>query len=216
MAASCVELSQGLVLDLHRLKECCHIFDCHRGLLRSDVYQSLGLRPDYGTETSTVYSQIAAKILRASTSLNLLSVPVLPHGSGVGNLPSWVPDWSVAHDVTSLASYAVQNDDILNPFRSTGDTISPALLQVEGYTVEKLEALKRLLAESQIERHVSGTLVAISRGARAVENPNAVSQYEFWENAARMASRNCNKQHARPVRVLLVMRRRVYICSMRD
>jgi hypothetical protein len=57
-----------------------------------------------------------------------------------------VPDWSVAYDVTSLASYAVQNDDILNPFRSTGDTISPALvledgrtLQVEGYTVEKLE-----------------------------------------------------------------------------
>ena len=93
--------------------------------LRDKVYALIGLStlieseahsiiPDYSLSTEAVYTEIAKAIISKSPSLDILGVPRTASSSLVKTIPSWVPDWSVAHLGSSLAVKNLQGDYIFD------------------------------------------------------------------------------------------------------
>ena len=85
----------------------------HRKCLAKDtrdkIYALLGLADDvntgilqitprYNVSSDLVYIDAAKSIIKSSQTLDLLSTPRVSVQSQVGNMPSWVPDWSVSDD----------------------------------------------------------------------------------------------------------------------
>ncbi|CAF9940353.1 MAG: hypothetical protein HETSPECPRED_002390 [Heterodermia speciosa] len=89
--------------------------------LRDKVYALIGLStlieseahsiiPDYSLSTEAVYTEIAKAIISKSPTLDILGVPRTTSSSLFTKVPSWVPDWSVAHLGSSLAVKNLQGD----------------------------------------------------------------------------------------------------------
>ena len=93
--------------------------------LRDKVYALIGLStliesethriiPDYSLSTEAVYTEVAKAIISKSPSLDILGVPRSASTSLIKKIPSWVPDWSVAHLGSSLAVKNLQGDYIFD------------------------------------------------------------------------------------------------------
>ncbi|KAE9365590.1 HET-domain-containing protein [Stipitochalara longipes BDJ] len=131
---------------------------------RDKIYSFCGLvktpssrepvRISYQDDVSTIYREVALKILEEDQSLDLLSRPPSLAGSRMKNLPSWVPDWSISststltyawgHGPLSLAGTVVTNGNENPRFAvSHGSKYSPKLsssdtLIAEGYQFDKI------------------------------------------------------------------------------
>ena len=64
------------------------------GLVRDCGQGALDIKPDYHLTVKQLYQKVAYSILKEGKDLGLLSVLKIPGSSEVGDLPSWVPDWS--------------------------------------------------------------------------------------------------------------------------
>ena len=65
------------------------------GLVKTPPGHNL-VRISYEDDVSTIYREVALKILEEDQSLDLLSRPPSSSGTTLKNLPSWVPDWSTS------------------------------------------------------------------------------------------------------------------------
>ena len=93
------------------------------GLCRASGDDSLAIRPDYGTNFREIYTMFAVRILQSNQNLDILSVPRVQETSAGGSLPTWVPDWSVFDQATSLQGWetdAKQEWIIRSKFTATG------------------------------------------------------------------------------------------------
>lgn len=133
---------------------------------RDKVYSFCGLintssaersvRVSYTNNTSSVYRDLAIKVLQHEQTLDILSRPPLPVVSKLAALPSWVPDWSIhtslemAHTwsygpltLAGAESRVVANQ--VSRFEAAGKTkylpeysLPFGTLTVEGYIFDKI------------------------------------------------------------------------------
>ena len=93
------------------------------GLCSAARDDKLAIRPDYGNDTVDIYTVFAVRTLQNSHNLDILSIPRVQESSVSGNLPSWVPDWSVFDQATSLQGWEAdaKQEWIIRPkFAATG------------------------------------------------------------------------------------------------
>lgn len=123
-------------------QEALHVLMRHRQTLASDprdkIFAFAGLvtakltgvsivRSDYDIPVADLYTRFAVETLRSRGSLKILSVPHVQESSSIGDLPSWVPDWSVSDQAATLESW--ENDEkteglIRQDFTATGSSKS--------------------------------------------------------------------------------------------
>jgi len=72
------------------------------GLASDTGPEALAIVPNYLLGDAEVYKAVAIEILKKGLHLDLLSVPKAAWPSGVGKLPSWVPDWTNSDYACSL------------------------------------------------------------------------------------------------------------------
>ena len=148
---------------------------------RDKIYSFCGLvaaskghgpvRISYHDNVSTVYREVALKILKEDQSLDLLSRPPSLAHSRVKDLPSWIPDWSISssstltyawgHGPLSLTGTALNNGSETPRFAaSKGSKYSPELsnsdvLVVEGFQFDKIAEIGPIFHGVQVPYTVS-------------------------------------------------------------
>lgn len=133
-------------------RECKEPKDWIYGLLAlpNDV-KKLGIVPDYGLSTETVYSRFTRKAIE-NGNLEILRYSTYPK-SNRSNYPSWVPDWA-SRPQPSTFDYADDSQIRLRPgepglvFNASGDTKASVtnvsdeqLLALQGFVVDEIEEL---------------------------------------------------------------------------
>jgi len=133
-------------------RECKEPKDWIYGLLAlpNDV-KELGIVPDYGLSTETVYSRFTRKAIE-NGNLEILRYSTYPK-SYLSNYPSWVPDWA-SRPQPSTFDYADDSQIRLRPgepgllFNASGDTKAlvtnvsdEQLLALQGFVVDEIEEL---------------------------------------------------------------------------
>ena len=133
-------------------RECKEPKDWIYGLLAlpNDV-KKLGIVPDYGLSTETVYSRFTRKAIE-NGNLDILRYSIYPK-SDRSNYPSWVPDWASRPQPRTF-DYADESQILLRPgergpvFNASGDTKASVtnvsdeqLLALQGFVVDEIEEL---------------------------------------------------------------------------
>ena len=114
------------------------------GLASDAGPESLGVNIDYSITAQEVYKAFATAVLKTSSTLDLLSVPRLPIGQGLVDLPSWVPDWSAASASIPLLHEAMQYGYLFasNALKDIKPEFSlsnnGARLRLEGFIVDEI------------------------------------------------------------------------------
>ena len=93
------------------------------GLSTSIESQAHELIPDYSLSTVQIYIDVSRAIILKCPALDVLGVPRTGSSSLVGNLPSWVVDWSAPHLANSLSQKSLQGDYIFD-FDVTASSIA--------------------------------------------------------------------------------------------
>jgi len=124
------------------------------GLIGEELGQ-LGVLPDYSMDARSLYIQLAVSMLERSGNLDLLSVPRNTSDSVVGNLPSWVPDWSQDCDTATLLRFEFGGRAGSDAFNASGPAVCAPLfdvgpgharLGVQGAIVDEIAAVSRVWA----------------------------------------------------------------------
>jgi hypothetical protein len=129
------------------------------GLVETSSKTHSPVRISYEDDVEAIYREVALKILEEDQSLDLLSrPPISTKSTGMQNLPSWVPDWSMSatsiltyawgHGPLSLAGTELADTGQKHRFAASGGTkYAPKLsrsnsdaLVVEGYEFDKIVA----------------------------------------------------------------------------
>ncbi|XXH05964.1 hypothetical protein Hte_012407 [Hypoxylon texense] len=128
-------------------------------LIRSELMGTSALHPNYNVDIAELYTAAAREILGNSPDLNLLSVPRRICGTGPGNLPSWVPDWTNTRLTAplGLANYSDINE---LAFSASGQSRSdvefgdgnPASLGVQGHRIDRIAAVGAVLRLDHLQR----------------------------------------------------------------
>lgn len=119
------------------------------------AHPPLGIKPDYSSPVDTVYTHAARQMILVSNTLDVLggcggSPPTPALDSGV-TMPSWVPDWRIAQDVSPLVydaldqqrtTHATAHSNALVQFIDTGGST----LVLHGHEIASLTALAPPLA----------------------------------------------------------------------
>ncbi|KAI4284671.1 MAG: hypothetical protein L6R38_001249 [Xanthoria sp. 2 TBL-2021] len=101
-----------------------------RGLIHPHLNEThRAMSPDYISSDQRIYIDFAIETIRNDHSLDILSVsrvrPVHDHPTPL-SLPSWVPDWSVSDQVSSLQAWEDYSDSegvIRTRFAAAGSTV---------------------------------------------------------------------------------------------
>ncbi|KAI4864873.1 HET-domain-containing protein [Hypoxylon rubiginosum] len=128
-------------------------------LIRSELMGTEALQPNYNVDIVDLYTAAARQILEKSSDLNLLSVPRRICGTGPGNLPSWVPDWTNTRLTAplGLANYSDINE---LAFAASGSSRSDvefgddnsASLGVQGHRIDRIAAVGAILRLDHLQR----------------------------------------------------------------
>jgi len=118
--------------------------------LPNDV-KKLGIVPDYGLSTETIYCRFIKKAIE-NGNLEILRYSIYPK-SYQSKYPSWVPDWA-SRPQPSTFDYADDSQILLRPvepgllFNASGDTKASVtnmsdeqLLALQGFVVDEIEEL---------------------------------------------------------------------------
>ncbi|KAL8740940.1 MAG: hypothetical protein Q9184_008441, partial [Pyrenodesmia sp. 2 TL-2023] len=95
------------------------------GLIAADHNVSSCRKPEYGRHAASIFKTFAVETLKNDRALKILSVPRVQEHSSVGQLPSWVPDWSVSDQAASLQSWEIdeKTKGLIRPdFAATGSS----------------------------------------------------------------------------------------------
>jgi hypothetical protein len=137
--------------DIYRLA--CYSRDCKCSDPRDRIYAFLGLadqklsiKPDYTKTTREVYQLFVLRFLDCYQSLNILCSGELQESPG--DMPSWVPDWSVPMKLSVLEKYV----EFGKPF-SKAHNAGDGILKASGVRCATIERL------DQITVHDSNLLV---------------------------------------------------------
>ena len=84
------------------------------GLSTGIESQAHELVPDYSLSTAQLYIDVSRAIILRCLALDVLGVPRTAPSPLVGNLPSWVVDWSAPHLANSLSQKNLQGDYIFD------------------------------------------------------------------------------------------------------
>lgn len=125
--------------------------------MRDKIYSLLGIShevgpdaiqidPDYTIDAIEVYRRFTVSILEQRRSLDILSVPRVSKASRVGELPSWVADWSVS-DFSMTFRFMLNSEQYFLDFKATPSSLafSPqfrednSILGLEGHVVDGIE-----------------------------------------------------------------------------
>jgi hypothetical protein len=114
------------------------------------------VRVSYAEDASSVYRELAIKVLHHEQTLDILSRPPLPVVSKLDTIPSWVPDWSIhaSRDMAHTWGYGPLSlagaesrvgDNQVSRFKAAGGSkylleysSSFGTLTVEGYVFDKV------------------------------------------------------------------------------
>lgn len=95
---------------------------------------ALDVRPKYDGDPAVLYHQVALKILRRDSCLDILSVPRVSQPSKVGKLPIWVPDWSVGDATWSLRRPVVPGGEPWK-FQATPSDGEKSIIEIDDETI---------------------------------------------------------------------------------
>jgi hypothetical protein len=176
------------------------------------------IQVDYSQDVRTVYIDVARKIAAYDKSLDILSLPALPLGSGIEGLPSWVPDWStpteenakqlrytLSGETNSLANGEEAEYRISEPFCAakatlyTGALLFPheqALLATRGHIVDTVAAVGDLFEGL----YIASNLRSIIRTVRSILRMRRT--LSTWEDIAELHTRVGNDKYASGVDIV--------------
>jgi hypothetical protein len=145
--------------------------------------ESGSLQPDYHVPVEELYILTAKKIIEDLQHLNILSIPRKDHGSVVGKLPSWVPDWT---NTALLAPLGLANYSDINdlPYAASG-TVEPHIhlnandtaLVLEGHFVDRIAAVGTVLETTNMPRS----------NYQSVRIPKVAFRLREWVRVAQLA-----------------------------
>jgi hypothetical protein len=181
------------------------------GLTENCTEPQAKIQVDYKQDVRTVYIDVARKVAAHDKSLDILSLPALPLGSGIDGLPSWVPDWStpteesakqlrhiVGGETNSLANGEEANYRISEPFCATHTTLyrgaplssyEGAVLATRGHIVDTVAAAGDLFEGLYIAKNIRSvmrTVRGILRMRRTVSS---------WEDVAELHTHDGNDKY---------------------
>jgi hypothetical protein len=170
------------------------------------------IQVDYREHVRAVYTDVARKIATYDKSLDILSLPALPLGSGIEGLPSWVPDWStpteentkqlrytVGGGTNSLANGEEAEYRISEPFCAAKTTLYTDTLQslhdqtrlgTRGHIVDTVDAVSDLFEGFYIApnfRSIIHTVRSILEMRRTLST---------WETIAELNKNDGNDKYA--------------------
>ncbi|KAI1771762.1 HET-domain-containing protein [Hypoxylon cercidicola] len=153
-------------------------------LIRRELLGAGTLQPDYNIDITELYTAAAKTILGHSPDLNLLSVPRRICGTGPGNLPSWVPDWTNTRLTAplGLANYSDINELAFAASGSSKSEIefgdgNSASLGVQGHCIDRIAAVGTALRLDHLPR-------ANYHGVRL---PKCAFVLDEWARVARLS-----------------------------
>jgi len=196
---------------------------CQATIPKDKVYAFLGLteksaklqgkvQVDYKQDLRTVYVDVARTIATYDKSLDILSLPALPFGSGIKALPSWVPDWSIptegnakqlrqiySSETNSLANKEEAEYRISKPFCAAKATLyncpllsshQHTLLSTRGHIVDTVAAVGDPFEGIYAPRN----LLSIIRCIRSIFRIRRT--LSTWEDVAEIHTREENDKYA--------------------
>ncbi len=111
--------------------------------LLSEDFQA-SFYPDYLQPIQTVYASAVRSYIQYSGDLHLLSSCCLSKHASIPNLPSWVPDWGTAFEMSYLGGYSATDKDY--NFRASGNSSAvasfsddPHFLTVSGLDIDTVQ-----------------------------------------------------------------------------
>ena len=146
-------LDLSSLLQSHRLVEATDPKDkiyALLGLSTKIESQVHGLVPDYSLSTAQIYTDVSRAIISKCSTLDILGVPRTAPNPLIGNVPSWVIDWSLPHLANSLSCKNLQGEYIFD-FNAT-DVYSPkqatfrgSSLILNGHVCDTIERVGKIM-----------------------------------------------------------------------
>jgi heterokaryon incompatibility protein (HET) len=130
------------------------------GLFKPGSVGALATMPDYNLTCLEAYKRFASEILTSSRNLDILSVPRATETSEIGDLPSWVPDWSCSDLCTPLIQTQMSSEASIYPdhFASGHSLYDPVILEsgsklvLRGHIVDAIYVISAPLEKSEAEK----------------------------------------------------------------
>lgn len=114
--------------------------------LLSEEFQA-SFYPDYSQSIQTVYASAVKTYILLAGDFHTLSSCCLSKQSSISNLPSWVPDWGKAFEMSYLGGYSTEDTDYC--FRASGGSSAVVsfsddlrLLTVSGLDIDTVQNSK--------------------------------------------------------------------------
>jgi hypothetical protein len=116
------------------------------GIAHESEPDAVQIDPKYTIDAREVYREFTVSILRQRRSLDILGVPRVSKPSLVGELPSWVADWSVS-DFAQTFRFQLHSRQYFLQFEATPSDLAfephfqedPSILGLEGHVVDEIE-----------------------------------------------------------------------------
>jgi len=141
------ELELSALLENHRAARATDAKDKIYGFLGLHELTGRGnhsIVPDYRRSDADVFTEVAARFVAQSPTLDLLGVPRPDFPEGIVNLASWVPDWSAYEFASSLSCRSVSGTYLFSFDAAKTATVSKhavvtgRTLQLSGYPFDTI------------------------------------------------------------------------------
>lgn len=119
--------------------------------LTADAFVS-SIRPDYQAPVETVFEDLALSMIKSTQQLDVLS-HIVPDKRSRLRVPSYVPDWTIPLDVTSILTWSarVTSTDLYNAcnYMTAEFSVRPGAVLLQGIVADSI----RKMASTHLNPH---------------------------------------------------------------